>query len=133
MEMTKFVSLVCVVAFAISMSVSAVYAGSLSTQQQQSLDQMAVQVLGQPPSDGVYHGASITSTTSQQPAGRHDCHVIKVVDEHGVWQRWQCPHISGGSHPVAQKGGGSGGGSCTRFTNATGSGWRCPAGVMPPH
>lgn len=132
--MTKLVSLVCVVAFAISMSVSAAFAGSLSTQQQQALDAMAVQVLGAPPSDGVYHGASITATTSQPPAGRHDCHVIKVVDQHGIFQRWQCPHISGSSsHPVAQKSGGSGGGSCTRFSNSTGSGWHCPAGVMPPH
>lgn len=130
--MKKILSVGWALAFGLAFSITSASAGSLSAAQQQSLDQMAVQVLGAPPSDGFYHGASITSTTSQPPAGRTDCHVIKVVNAHGVWQRWQCPHISGGIHPTAQTGGGNGG-SCVRFTNATGSGWRCPAGVMPPH
>jgi|SRR6185503_13368579 len=85
------------------------YAGGqpLSPAQQQALTQMALQVFGGPPTqqelgpNGVYYGASITHSVSEQPAGRHDCVVVdrqgNVLPHHnrpiGVWQRWRCPHL----------------------------------------
>jgi len=94
----KKILLLSALAVSVATASAPAMAGELSAADQGDLTRMVQVLLGPHPTDGYYHGASVTHTVGTPPEGRSDCHVIKSVqnDAHGrvvgIAQRWACPH-----------------------------------------